>query len=275
MADLAGVFSRFTWQSALDILLVALIFYGLLTLFRGTQAVQLLRGILVVILVITLAINVLELTAFTWLVRNSIQLVLVAIPVIFQPELRRALERLGRTAPIFGRPARESEASLVTSQIVQAARQLAETRHGALIILEGETGLEDYIEAGIRIDALVSAQLLQNLFYPNSPLHDGAVIIRGNRVMAAACVLPLAEGPLPDPTIGTRHRAAIGITEQTDALAVVVSEETGIISVARTGRIVRRLDERRLQRVLEAFYQPPGLFGGRLASGLIQTRRLE
>jgi len=261
MTDLLSVFSRFTWQSALDVLLVALIFYVLLRLFRGTQAVQFLRGILVIMLVTFLLTSQLELPAFGWLVRNSLPAVLIAIPVIFQPELRRALERLGRSAPFLIRP-REERAAYLIDEICQAALNLSEHRHGAIIVLEGETGLQDYVETGVMVDAQVSAQLLQSIFYPGTALHDGAAIVRGDRVVAAACVLPLTERSL-DEGLGTRHRAAVGITEQSDALAVVVSEETGIVSVARRGGIARRLDEKRLRRVLEAFYFRRGLWGMR------------
>ena len=259
MTDLISIFSRFTWQSALDVLLVALIFYALLRLFRGTQAVQLLRGILVVMLVIFLITNQLRLPAFSWLVSNSLPAVLVAIPVIFQPELRRALERLGRTAPFLIR-SREERAAYLIDEMCEAALILSERRHGAIIVLEGETGLQDYVETGVVVDGQVTAQLLLSIFYPGTALHDGAVIVRGNRVAAAACLLPLTERPLGN-GLGTRHRAAVGITEQSDALAIVVSEETGIVSVTRRGGIARRLDEKRLRRVLEAFYFRRGLLG--------------
>jgi diadenylate cyclase len=252
------VFGQITWSTAADVLLVALIFYAILRLFRGTQAVSLLRGLLVVVLVALLAAS--RLTAFNWLIRNSLPAILVAIPVIFQPELRRALERLGRTTPLIGLGGRETAAQKVMHEVILAVETLSRERTGALIVLEGETGLEEHLESGQRLDAQVSARLLTTIFFPGTPLHDGAVIVRGDRVVAAACVLPLTARALPDGTLGTRHRAAVGITEQTDALAVVVSEETGIISVARNGRIARRLDAQRLRRVLQAFSQPRRLF---------------
>jgi diadenylate cyclase len=256
--EASGLVAQVTWSTVVDILLVALIVYGILRLFRGTQAVSLLRGLLVVALVALLAAS--RLTAFSWLVRNSFPVVLVAIPVIFQPELRRALERLGRTTPIIGRAGRETTAQKVMHEVILAVETLSRERTGALIVLEGETGLEEHLESGHRLDAQVSARLLTTIFFPGTPLHDGAIIIRGDRVVAAACVLPLTARSLPDGTLGTRHRAAVGITEQSDALAVVVSEETGIISVARNGRIARRLDAQRLRRVLQAFAQPRRLF---------------
>jgi diadenylate cyclase len=249
-----------TISSVVDVLLVALIFYGILRLFQGTQAVSLLRGILVVALVATIAAS--RLTAFNWLVRAMLPMILVAIPVIFQPELRRALERLGRTGVIIGRTGRENVVQQAIFETVIAVESLAREQTGALIVLEGETGLEEYIETGERVDAKVSARLLTTIFFPGTPLHDGAVIVRGDQIVAAGCLLPLTARALADSSLGTRHRAAAGITEQNDALAIVVSEETGIISVARNGRIVRRLDSQRLRRVIEGFYRPRRLFTG-------------
>lgn len=261
IAEVLGVLPQFGWDSAVDILLVALVFFGLFRLFQGTQAVALLRGILFIALLFVVAAS--RFTAFGWLLRNSLPVILVAIPVIFQPELRRALERLGRTAPaLMGLGSRETAAQQVIHEVVLAAESLSRERTGALIVLEGDTGLEEYIESGERIDAAVSARLLLTIFFPGTSLHDGAVILRGDRAIAAACVLPLTQRDLADSSLGTRHRAAVGITEQNDALAIVVSEETGIISLARSGRIVRRLDAQRLRAILQAFYKPRRLFGG-------------
>ena len=226
-----------TISTILDILLVALIFYGVLRLFQGTQAVSLLRGILVVALVAIVAAS--RLTAFSWLVRNALPMILVAIPVIFQPELRRALERLGRTGALIGRTMPETLTQQLLHEIILTVETLARQQTGALIVLEGDTGLEEYIESGVRIDAKASARLLETIFFPGTALHDGAVIIRGNQVVAAGCLLPLTARTLADPSLGTRHRAAAGITEQNDALAIVVSEETGIVSMARASRLVR------------------------------------
>lgn len=259
--ELVDLAPQFTWSSILDILMVALVFYGLFRLFQGTQAVALLRGILVIALIFVLAAS--RFTAFGWLLRNALPMVLVAIPVIFQPELRRALERLGRSAPlVMGRGSREAAAQQVIYEVSQAVEALARERTGALIVLEGETGLEEYIESGERIDADVSARLLTTIFFPGTPLHDGAVIIRGDRIIAAACVLPLTQRDLADSSLGTRHRAAVGITEQNDAVAIVVSEETGIVSLSRSGRIARRLDGQRLRTIMQAFYKPRRLFNG-------------
>lgn len=257
MSDLLAVLSRLSnWQSLIDLSLVTLFFYILLRLFRGTQAVQLLRGVLVIGLVIAVVTRTVDLTAFSWLLRSSSLAVLVAIPVIFQPELRRALERVGRGMPFLNRRIEGALTQQMINEIVKACEQLADNRFGALIVLEGATGLGEYIDRGVQINGEVTAELLTTIFFPKTALHDGAVIIRDGKVTAAACVLPLTHRELLDPQLGTRHRAAIGITEQSDALSIAVSEETGAISVARNGRIVRRLDNNRLRRILTEFYDP-------------------
>ncbi len=253
MSDTLSILSRLTdWQNMLDVGLVTLVFFFLLRLFRGTQAVQLLRGLLVIV-VITRTV---ELTAFSWLISSSSIAIFVAIPVIFQPELRRALERVGRGLPFLTRRSDGATTQEVVSVIVRTCTQLADNRHGALIILEGATGLGEYIDRGVGVDGEVTAEMLQTIFFPNTALHDGAVIIRDSRIAAAGCVLPLTSRDTLDSQLGTRHRAAIGVTEQSDALSIVVSEETGAISVARNGRIVRRLDDNRLRRILTDFYDP-------------------
>ena len=254
MGPVIEVLSHFTLSSILDILLVALVFYGLFYFIQGTRAVQLLRGILLIVLLAVLASSVLRLTAFNWLIRNSIPALLVAIPVIFQPELRRALERLGRPGTLLSR--RNTSATQAINAIARAAGELSQKRFGALIVLEGTTGLQDFVDTGVVLDAQLSKDLLLSIFFKNAALHDGAVIIREDRVAAAACMLPLSESDSLDRDLGTRHRAAIGVTEGTDAIAVVVSEETGDISVARNGRLARYLDEGELNRVLHRLYQP-------------------
>jgi diadenylate cyclase len=253
-AYLDWTLSNLTPLSVIDILLVASIFYGLLYLVRGTQAVQLLRGTLLLVLVVVLLTTVFQLTAFNWLIKSSLSALLVAIPVIFQPELRRALERLGRAGLLLTRPPSEAITTRVITHISRAAKELAGQRHGALIVLEQETGLQDLADTGVKVDAIISSDLLETIFSPQTALHDGAIIVRENRVLAAACVLPLAANPPSDRHLGTRHLAALGITEQTDAVAIVVSEETGIISVAHNGRMIRNLDEGRLARVLHTLY---------------------
>lgn len=256
MTDILITLSRLQeWRNLLDIALVTLIFYGLLQLFRGTQAIQLVRGILVIVLATAVVNQVVQLTAFRWLIANTAAVVLIAIPVIFQPELRRALERVGRTAPLFVRRSDNTTTQTVINEVVKAVEQMSDRHTGALIVFEGNTGLGEYIDRGVPVDAEVSSEVLTTIFFPNTALHDGAVIIVGERVAAASCVLPLTQRELSDSQLGTRHRAAIGITEQADALSVVVSEETGTISVARNGRILR-IDASRLRTLLTDFFRP-------------------
>jgi diadenylate cyclase len=238
----------------IDIALVSLVFFGLLRLFRGTQAVQLLRGILVIALAAAVMSQAVQLTAFNWLLRNSTPFILVAIPVIFQPELRRALERVGRSAPFLTRRVENTTTQNVISQVIRSVEQLAQRRHGALIVFEGSTGLSDITDLGVQLNAEVTAELLTTIFFPNTALHDGATVIRGDRILAASCVLPLTQRTLSDHQLGTRHRAAIGVTEQTDALSLVVSEETGNISVARNGRIIR-MELNLVRTLLSDFYK--------------------
>ena len=254
LSAFSDLLSHFTLSSVLDILLVSLIFYGLFYFVQGTRAIQLLRGILLVAFLGILASSVFHLTAFSWLVRNSIPALLVSIPVIFQPELRRALERLGRPGALLAR--RPASHVQTINAIARASGELAQQRFGALIVLERRTGLQDFIDTGVVLDAQISSDLLLSIFFKNSALHDGAVIVREDRVVAAACMLPLSESDTLDRELGTRHRAAIGITEGTDAIAVVVSEERGDMAVAQNGRLVRRLDEGELNRVLHRLYQP-------------------
>jgi len=253
--NLGWILSRLDSSDILDILLVTLVFYTLLRLIHGTQAVQLMRGVLFFVLLTIAIANAFQLTAFTWLIRGATSALLVAIPVIFQPEIRRALERLGRTSVIFTH-AERGEAEQVIEEVAEAAEYLSQHRLGGLIVLEQETGLQDFIDTGSPVDSVVSSEILIAIFYPYTALHDGAVIIRGDRIVAAGCVLPLTENPLLDRRFGTRHRAAIGLSEQTDAIVVVISEERGTISVAHDGRIVQGLASTRLRNVLRALYQP-------------------
>lgn len=243
------------FRSLLDIALVAATFYLVLALFRGTQAMQLVRGILVLVL-LTAAVNqVVDLTAFRWLLSSSGAVLLVAIPVIFQPELRRALERVGRSTPLLLRRVDNTTTQQVINEVIKAVEQLSDRKIGAILVFEGTTGLKELIDRGTEVDAVVSSELLMTIFFPNTPLHDGAVIISGDRVAAASCVLPLTQRDVSDTQLGTRHRAAMGVTEQADALAVAVSEETGRISVARNGRILR-IESGRLRTLLSEFYRP-------------------
>ncbi len=256
MANILWILTKLDLRSLIDIVLVAMVIYGVLSLVRGTQAVQLLRGVILLALIVALFGSFVGLTAFNWLMRSAGQALAVIVAVILQPELRRALDRLGRAGGIAFWSSSEGEQDRVISEIASSCRRLSERRHGALIVIERETGLQDHVETGVEIDSQVNDELLQTIFYPNTALHDGAVIVRGDKIVAAACVLPLAEVIVSDTHLGTRHRAGVGITEQTDAISIIVSEETGIISMARNGRIVRHLDERRLVTLLQALLRP-------------------
>ena len=256
MADLFAILERLDWPSLLDIGLVALVFFGALSLVRGTQADQLLRGIIILVVIGALLGSAFNFPALGWLLSRAVLALLVAIPVIFQPELRRALERLGRAGPRFGQTPRDTASLEATiAAVAQAATRLAERKHGALIVLERETGLQSYADTGVRLDADVTPELIQTVFYTGTMLHDGAVIIRQDRILAAACILPLTSAFLSDRRMGLRHRAGIGITESTDAIAVIVSEEHGYVSIAHNGRLIRRIDPKRLEDVLRTFYQ--------------------
>ncbi len=271
MADLTDeilrLITHLDWLAVLDILLVALVIYGLLALVRGTQAVVLLRGIIFLVVATVMLTSFLRLPAFSWLLRNSLPALLIAVPVIFAPEIRRALERLGRAGTGININTSEAEQEQVIEAIANAAVRLSERRHGALIVIERQVGLKNYTDTGVSLDAIVSVELLVQVFYPNTPLHDGAVILKGSRIAAAACVMPLTSGEnITDRQMGLRHRAALGISEVSDAVAVVVSEETGSISVAHNGRMIQRLDAARLRHILAAFYRPRG--GGGVMRGL-------
>lgn len=235
----------------IDILVVAVLIYKLFLWIKGTRAVQLLKG-LVVLLIATTISNWLGLYTINWILKSIQGMLIVAIPVVFQPELRRALERLGR-GKFFARPLvllGEEDTSRIIGEIIRAILVMAKNKMGALIVIERETGINDYIETGVKLDSVISGEFLINVFIPNSPLHDGAVIVRGDRVAAAACFLPLTENPDLSKELGTRHRAAIGITEVSDAVALIVSEETGVISAAHDGRLTRYLDEKTLRELL-------------------------
>ncbi|MBI5956658.1 MAG: TIGR00159 family protein [Chloroflexi bacterium] len=257
MPDFLWFLSRLDLLSVLDIALVTVLFYGVLVSIQGTRAVQLIWGVVLLVLAILIS-NLLQLTALSWLFKSMVPALFLAIVVIFQPEVRRVLERLGRTGELFNRPWSALPAQRVNRMvdaIVQACGLLAERRRGALIVLERNTGLQDYVDTGVEIDGLVTAQALLTIFTPETPLHDGAAIIRGDRIAAAGCVLPLSENSLPDPLLGTRHRAAIGITEEGDAVSVVVSEETGIISLVKERRMVRNMDAGKLKKALLSLYK--------------------
>jgi len=241
---------RVIWDT-LDIIIVAYVLYRLFLLIRGTRAVQLVKGI-VVLLLAGIAARWLELTTVVFILTYVQMALIVAVPVVFQPELRRALEQLGR-GRLFSHAASalpEPELAKVIEEVTTACDVLARNKIGALIAIERDTGLKDIAETGTHIDGLVSSPFIINLFVPNAPLHDGAIIVRGNRIVAAGCFLPLSENPDLSRELGTRHRAAVGLTEQSDALVLVVSEETGAISLASGGKLMRRLDDANLREML-------------------------
>lgn len=251
--------SHLNLWSVLDILIVAAIIFGLLSLVRGTSAFSILYGMGFLLLMVVIVGSMPSLVMFNWLLRNSLPVLSIALLVVFQPELRRAMERLGRVRGLIERPLGAVDPASVPrsiEEVARACRRLSERRNGALVVFERETGLQEYAETGVEVQGMVSSEMLLTIFFPNSPLHDGATIIHGDQIVAAGCVLPLSEGSL-DFQLGTRHRAALGITEVTDAVAVVVSEETGIISLANNGRIVRNLDEGKLRKVLSVLCRPP------------------
>ncbi len=257
MTELLWIFASLGWRDVIDILLVALVIFLLLYLVRSTQAVPLLRGIILLVIIIAALSSLFRLSAFGWLLERALPVLVISIPIIFQPELRRALERVGRVGAFRSPAAGEKEKieSLI-EMIVSACRSLTARRHGALIILERDTGLQEYADTGVSLDADMSVELLLTIFDPHTPLHDGGVIVRDGRILAAASVLPLTTAFLADRRLGLRHRAGIGVTETTDAIAIIVSEERGSVSIAHNGRIIRRLDAERLEGVLRAFYQP-------------------
>jgi len=262
--NLLYIFQRLNWLSVLDILLVSLIFFAVLYSLRDTQAMVLLRGVIFLVVMLVLFTTLLELPAFSWLVQNSLPALLLAIPVIFAPEIRRALERLGR-AGIFTLATttphtQDVDMTKLLSSIVEAATRLSARQHGALIVLQRQDTLDQYIETGVQMRAHVTPELLLQIFYPDTPLHDGAVIIADGRIVAAACVMPLsASGVLnrsPERQMGLRHRAALGVSEISDAVSVVVSEQSGSISISHAGRMIRRIDPERLEKILAAFFRP-------------------
>ncbi len=253
------IFQRANWLSVIDILLVAMVVFAILYLLRDTKALVLLRGVLFLIVIISLLSSLRVLPAFSWLVTNTLPTLLLAIPVIFAPEIRRMLERIGRTGSIFAHEQYTSEMERVIQQVVRATRRIAEKKYGGLIVFSRLDSLQAYIDTGVSLSAVVTPETLIQIFYPKTPLHDGAVIISDNVIAAAGCVLPLsASGVLeesPERSMGLRHRAALGIAEESDGIAVVISEETGIVSLAHDGKLDKYVPLDELQDRLVAFFQ--------------------
>jgi len=253
-----NIFNRPQLKDIVDILIVAALLYHLILLTRETRASDVMKGFILLIVTCLLS-DLLGLTALTWVLNLILNNGVVVLVILFQPELRHILEQLGRGAKI-DRPLQNDsdENSRIIHEVTQCLLNLSRRRVGALIVFEQRTGLKDVIETGTRLDSNISAPLLENIFEPNTPLHDGAVIIRGTRVMSASCMLTtLSESSAITRDLGTRHRAAIGITETTDAVVLIVSEETGVISMARSGKLVRHLDADAIQGILSSMYQQP------------------
>ncbi len=262
------------WHNVVDVLILAVLIYNAIKLVIHTRSNSLFKGIALVLVLAWLS-SLLRFNAVSWLLNQIISMGLVVLVILFQPEFRRGLDQLGRSRfvrRVFGITPKTEEESLErpVTEIVKAMSDMSRKRIGALIIIERQTGLEDVIESGTRVDAEISAPLIENIFEPNTPLHDGAMIIRNRRINAAACILPLSEDPNISKDLGTRHRAGIGITEATDAVSLIVSEETGIISMAREGRLTRHLDARSLTILLTELFTPE-----RNMYSLLGTRRRE
>lgn len=266
---------QFQWYDAVDILLLALIIYQLIKVTRETRANQLLKG-LGIILIAAQVTQWLNLSGVAWVLNSIVNAGVIALVILFQPELRRALERLGAgrlpdNSVLAASADPDGAVGFAAEEIARSVQNLAKRRTGALIALQRTNTLSHIVESGTVLDARLNSQLIENIFVPNTPLHDGAMIVNGNRIVAAGCFLPLAANAQVSAELGTRHRAAIGMTETTDALVIIVSEETGIISVAEGGRLVRYLDGNGLRQELQKVYGRRESAGRRL-NGLIKRR---
>ena len=253
----SSLIETFRFLDFIDIMTVAVAIYFVYKQLKDTRAVSLLKGLLVLAF-INVVSHTLNLYVINWILQQGMTVLLFALPVVFQPELRRALEQLGR-GRIFNRAQNVSEAEMdsVINEVMAAARVMSREHTGALMVFEREVGLGDYIDTGILVDANLSRELIKNIFVPGTPLHDGAMIIRNGRIMAAGCLLPLTEDRTLSTELGTRHRAAIGLSEQADCVVVVVSEETGKISYTYGGHIYRHLPEDQIKEALRTFMERP------------------
>lgn len=273
-----NLFSAPDWRNIVDVAILAVLIYSAIKLVIHTRSNSLIKGIVMILAVAWLA-SVLRLNAVSWVLNQIISIGLVVLVILFQPEFRRALDQLGRSKlmrRMFGVSTPKAEAEQVekpVTEIVRAMTDMARKKIGALIVIERQTGLGDVIESGTRVDAEISAPLIENIFEPKTPLHDGAMIIRNRRINAAACILPLSEDPNISRDLGTRHRAGIGITETTDAVTLIVSEETGIISMAREGRLTRHLDARSLTILLTELFTPERSMYSLLGTSLRREER--
>lgn len=254
---LRGLFLNIRMQDIIDILIVAAVFYKLFSLIKETRAEQLTKGIFALFVFAKIS-GWLELYTINWILENAMTVGVLAILIVFQPELRRGLEYIGRSR-FFTKSFLEIQGeslSKTVDELVEATASLSRQKIGALIVLERQTGLNEVVETGTRINGIVSSNLLINIFIPNTPLHDGAVIIKEDVIKAAACFLPLTDNNNISKELGTRHRAALGISEKSDSLSIIVSEETGAISIAENGNIARHLDSKTLKQILTNMYKP-------------------
>jgi len=251
-----NIFHRPQLPDIFDILIVAVLIYYLIMLTRETRASEVIKG-LILLLVACAFFNAIGLTALSWVLNLVLKNGAIVLVILFQPELRRMLEQLGRSAKRDHFQRGNEENTRIIEEVTQCMLNLSKRRVGALIVFERRTGLKDVLETGTMLDSAISAPLLENIFEPNTPLHDGAVVISGERIKAGACVLTLSESNAITRDLGTRHRAAIGISETTDAVAFICSEETGIISMARAGKLIRHLDAKAIREILATMYHEP------------------
>ena len=262
--NIVFVFQRFTWWSLVDVILLSTIFYFVLRLLQQTQSKFLIRGIIIFALLAALFSSFSEaMPGFSWLISSILPALIFVIPVIFSQEIRKTFERLGRAGNIIPSRTTTTKETLPDDivEVIRAATRLSTLRHGALIVIERLDNLQDYTVTGVMLNSAISPELILQIFYPNTPLHDGAVLIKGDKLVAASCVMPLSSSSVltenPDQKMGLRHRAALGISEVSDAIVVVVSEETGAISIAYNGRMIQRIDSERLGAILRTFFTKP------------------
>lgn len=237
------------WSLVFDILIVSIIFYWIFLFLRETRAMRILYGLILLLVLMAIG-HFFNLILLNWILKYSMAMLVVAIPIVFQPELRAALEKLGRTKFLGELAFTKEKSSEVINDVVSVAFNFSKQKTGCLIVLQRQTGLREYIETGIILNAQISKQLLNSIFYPRSPLHDGAVILSGNKILSAQSILPVSAATLSS-GLGTRHRAGLGITENSDAISVIVSEETGTVSLAVSGKLERRISEERLKNRLQ------------------------
>ena len=253
-SQIHGLIRTVGFWDVVDILIVAVILYKVYEMLQDTRAITLVKG-LIVLMIVTLVSSLLELHVISWLLQKTVTLLFVALPIVFQPELRRALERLGQGRFLgLDQYLDVEEANSLTNEIDKAVFNMADKKIGALLVIEKNVGINEIIDTGIKIEGLITTEFLMNVFIPNTPLHDGAAVIRGKRLVAAGCYLPLTENRSLSSELGTRHRAGIGLSEQCDAVIIIVSEETGVVSVAENGRIERYMTHDSLRQRIRPLF---------------------